>query len=468
TAPVSFTVTVPANTPNNDTISIQFNPFGWTESIPMWPLGNRQWLFVLYSPLQLVSNVGYRFCRNDQCGLADDETSQGSAATGKIITPGKVAQNLQEEVKKWAWISNETLPTNVISAEIQPRGSSFIAGVELQPRYSPSWQPYMTNGFDHIKQMGANWVTLDPAWTATSINPPVIEAISGKNPYWQDLVQMVVWAQDKDLSIAVYPVLNYEPSEEQWWNSAVRDANWWASWFDRYRTFILQHADLAAQVKAGYLILGDPSVIPSMPNGKLLNGTSSKPPVDAEKQWRNLIADVRSRYHGKIAWVLPYNGNTISTPAFINDVDEIYVLWTAALTTSATPQPEALAAEMGRLLDQDILKLKEKLKKGVLLGINYPAVGGAARGCVRQGTLCIPFDNLTFDFPTPITPNLGEQSTLYNAVLVALNSRKWIDGIFSRGYYPPAAVQDFSTSVHGKPAADVLWYWYPKLLGSPN
>jgi hypothetical protein len=52
--------------------------------------------------------------------------------------------------------------------------------------------------------------------------------------------------------------------------------------------------------------------------------------------------------------------------------------------------------------------------------------------------------------------------------MVAINSRKWIDGIFSRGYYPPAAVQDFSPSVHGKPAADILWFWYPKLLGTPK
>jgi hypothetical protein len=31
-----------------------------------------------------------------------------------------------------------------------------------------------------------------------------------------------------------------------------------------------------------------------------------------------------------------------------------------------------------------------------------------------------------------------------------------------RGYY---ALQDKSASVHGKPAADILWYWFPRLLG---
>jgi hypothetical protein len=80
----------------------------------------------------------------------------------------------------------------------------------------------------------------------------------------------------------------------------------------------------------------------------------------------------------------------------------------------------------------------------------------------------VPFDSLTFDYPNPITPNLAEQTSLYNAVLLAVNQRKWIDGVFSRGYYPPAQAQDFTPSVNGKPAGDVLWYWYPKLLAEPK
>jgi hypothetical protein len=37
--------------------------------------------------------------------------------------------------------------------------------------------------------------------------------------------------------------------------------------------------------------------------------------------------------------------------------------------------------------------------------------------------------------------------------------------VVSRGYYPPAALRDKSASVHGKPAADILWYWFPRMLG---
>ncbi|MFA5875041.1 MAG: carboxypeptidase-like regulatory domain-containing protein, partial [Anaerolineales bacterium] len=77
-SPILFEVDVPTNTPVTDIVSIQFNPYGWTEPIPMWPRGNNQWVYQLYSPLNMLGDFEYRYCRNDQCGIADDvQTSPG-------------------------------------------------------------------------------------------------------------------------------------------------------------------------------------------------------------------------------------------------------------------------------------------------------------------------------------------------------------------------------------------------------
>jgi hypothetical protein len=62
--------------------------------------------------------------------------------------------------------------------------------------------------------------------------------------------------------------------------------------------------------------------------------------------------------------------------------------------------------------------------------------------------------------------DLKAQADIYNAVLVAINQRNWVNGIVSRGYYPPTSLQDKSSSIHGKPAADVLWSWFPKFLAN--
>ena len=99
-APILFEVNVPANTPVGDIISIQFNPYGWTEPMPMWPRGNNQWVYQLYSPLNMLGNFEYRYCRNDQCGVADDvQTAQGKP--GRSVSTSLSPQDLQDTVTGW-------------------------------------------------------------------------------------------------------------------------------------------------------------------------------------------------------------------------------------------------------------------------------------------------------------------------------------------------------------------------------
>jgi len=44
-------------------------------------------------------------------------------------------------------------------------------------------------------------------------------------------------------------------------------------------------------------------------------------------------------------------------------------------------------------------------------------------------------------------------------------ARPAITGILSRGYNPVLALRDKSASVRGKPAQDILWFWFPRLTG---
>jgi hypothetical protein len=60
----------------------------------------------------------------------------------------------------------------------------------------------------------------------------------------------------------------------------------------------------------------------------------------------------------------------------------------------------------------------------------------------------------------------AQSLAFYDAMFNAINARPWVNGLVSRGYYMPVVLQDKSASVHGKPAADLLWYWFPRLLGN--
>jgi len=67
---------------------------------------------------------------------------------------------------------------------------------------------------------------------------------------------------------------------------------------------------------------------------------------------------------------------------------------------------------------------------------------------------------------TTVNLDIQQQVDIYDAMFNAINARSWVSGFVSRGYYAPVALQDKSASIHGKPASDSLWSWFPRLLGN--
>ena len=463
--PVVFIVKVPDNTPAEDTVSIQFNPFGWTSPVPMWPLGNNQWLFVLYSPLNMVSTMSYRYCRNDQCGLADDVETSGSNASGRAITVTDAGQTINDTVTAWVDWNTAQTPTTVTAGDIPVKNSEYLAGFELSKNYSPEGQPYLFWGFNKMTLMGANTVLLTPTWTYTLATPPVFQPVTGHDPLWFDITQAIQTArQQNNLNPILYPRLNNNASLGEIWSSAGQTAGWWDNWFERYKVFATNFADIAAQTNTSALILGGPEVVPAMPDGVFPDGSPTNVPGDAAEKWTDIINTVRQRYQGKIVWALSYPWATGSLPLdILNQVDEVYVLFSPQLSTSASPTQEELVNTISNLLDQDINNLYQQTNKPVILGFDYPSSAGAFNGCIQVNDSCISFEDLGPGITAPV--DLQAQAEIYNALLEAVTQKDWIQGFISRGYFAPVAIQDDSSSVYGKPASDVLGYWFPRLLG---
>jgi hypothetical protein len=470
--PVLFDLTVPAETPTTDLVSIQFNPYGWTEPVPMWFLGEDHWAYILYSPLEIFDRLGYRYCRSDQCGSADDALTPGNDSFGRLLEPTDGTQTIQEKVDDWAYFYPDLPPVNITSAEIRPRQGYFMAGVEFQTNYEPSWIARMPVGLKEIQSMGANWLILPTTWTYTRQNPPVIEPISGNDPLWFDIEYMIERAHAFNLNVAVFPTPHFPQESEQWWAGAPLDFPWWQAWFDRYQDFILHHAELAQRQGAQALVLGGKWLNPALPGGVLGNGSPSGVPADVEVRWRSLIEKIRERYSGSLVWALPFPDGVDKPPPFLDSVDQIYVLWDMTPLARSKDAPEAEIHTSAAQYMDDLKSFQVELGKPLVMGITYPSADGGLTGCIMDPMQSNPEGCLNLDLLAPPNPDippisldLQEQEQVYNAILVALNERDWIQGIVSRGYYPPVALQDKSTSVHGKPAGDILWYWYPRLSG---
>jgi len=468
-APILFQVTVPQNTPASDTIYIQFNPYGWTPPIPMWNMGSNRWAFKLYGPLNIVGSFGYRYCRNAQCDSADDAQTAGPSAHGRNISPTLTPQDLIDTVNEWTWPQKVGSPT-LVAANIPSRGTGFMAGVELQSYYDPSAPAFLMPALQNVQAIGANWVIYTPSWTFARNNPLIVGAQPGRDPFWVDTVTAAAQARTLNLNVALFPQPRFPTNPDEFWRTAPRDSIWWDSWFNLYRAFIIDHADMATQAAAQGLIIGGDWIAPALPSGKLADGNPSGVPADAETRWKNLIAEVRQHFRGNLLFAIPYDNATITAPVnILKDADVTYLLWSVRISNSATPSKADMLVEAGKLLDENVFPIQNQVGKPFVVAIAYPSSTSSATGCIPNGTGGC-FNWTVLNRPNPdlgsVSLDLQQQVDIYDAMFNAINARSWVSGFISRGYYAPVTLQDKAASIHGKPASDLLWYWFPRLLGN--
>jgi len=454
-APVWFETTVPANTFPGDVVDLQLNPAVWTPPLPMWPLGDNRWGYLLTSPTDLAGEIAYRFCRGEDCAATHETTAEK-----RVFQFTPASQKIKTETE-WAWWQPGAGGGPAMPPQIQPRESAPWAGFALMPSYHPSWQPYTGRTMAEIRTASAQWVVLTPTWTAHWANPPVWEPHLGLDPLLTDITAMAEAAHANGLNTALFFQARFPEGQEAWWLAGNHDFAWWVSWFDRYTTFANHAARVAQNTQAGALILGGAWVQPAMPAATLPDGTPSGVPADAAQRWRDIIAHARERYHGPIYWALPLEALD-NPPPFLDAVDGLYILWAPDLGEDQAQWPKTTAS----LLDEKVRPVAERFHKPIVLAVAYPSAQGARGGCVPADTGCLPQEAL---FPQTesargVPVDLGVQQSAYAALLDAVNTRPWVSGIISADFYPPMSLHGPSASVHGKPANDLLAWWYAALL----
>jgi hypothetical protein len=469
-APLTFHVTVPANTPASDTISIQFNPFTWFEPVPMWKEADGTWTYVLNGPLDYGGSLAYRYCRNLQCGSADDIDTAGSTSAGRSVTPSSEPQTLTDTVREWQWLPQEALPpTDVVAPTVAAR-SGFAVGYELLPAYRPSWSAFVPQALAEMAARGANAVIFAPTWTLQVSRPlPILGLDPSRAAFGSDLLAFAAEAARDGMQVTLRPTLTPAYGTlADWWSGGVRDAAWWAVWYESYRSFILTQAHLAVEAGATTLILGGAEIAPALPSGTLTDGTPSGAPADAEARWRTLIGEVRAVYSGRVGFELDFGDTLQSPPPFLDAVDEVHLRWHAPLTPGGEADVRSMQATAAGLLDDAVLSQPALAAKPIVLHLEYASVEGGVGNCpAAPDGSCRAAS--AFDRGTVVDPDLAvdltAQAQAYNALLLEVNARPEISGFFASADYPIAALLDKSASTYGKPAQDVLTFWYQKLTG---
>ncbi|MEN6480722.1 MAG: hypothetical protein ABFD29_00885, partial [Anaerolineaceae bacterium] len=200
-----------------------------------------------------------------------------------------------------------------------------------------------------------------------------------------------------------------------------------------------------------------------------MDGTSSGVPDDvATERWNALIDGVRSRFSGQLFWSVAYSGKDVVLPAWIDNFDQIYLTWNAESSPTLSYTKDSLFSIIQSYFENEIIDIYQTTGKPIIVVAQFPSAGGAVTNCVSENNVCLNSADLELPGrdPASVAVSLTEQRDLYEALLSTINQYDWVNGFISRGYNPILQMQDKSPSINGKPAADLLWYWYPKLLGT--
>jgi hypothetical protein len=463
--PVQFSVTTPENTPSEDILSIQFNPFAWTPPVPMWNTSQNEWTYFLYGPFEYLEQSQFRFCRNDQCGYADDVITAGDSASGYVLDLEELDDSRSIFYSISAWVGQEQSPNPAFTEQYRYNKPGFVSGMVLDG-YNPYWLPYLEWGMIDAAISGADYLILSPSWPPQNFSSNLINQLPGDTFSSSEIQSYYNYAQQAGMNLTLYPALaSINSSEAFLWDEIDTSYNGWSDWFVAYTQMVKNYAYLSEQLGLQLIIIGGPSVAPAFPNGRLPNGNPSNTPYDFSERWSDLITDVRGIFNGQIIFSLPEATLKASEAyRFLGDVDAIMIEVDSALTTNADADLQKISSGAAKLLDESLSEPYQTFNKPIIIGLEYSAIDGSASNCVGYTKNCKDLLSEVRGIADSLPVDLTEQAMIYQAIYSQALSRDWISGIFSLGYNPSVIVRDAGPSVRGKPALDVMAYYNNQII----
>jgi hypothetical protein len=179
----------------------------------------------------------------------------------------------------------------------------------------------------------------------------------------------------------------------------------------------------------------------------------------SDEQWNATITGLRQRFDGKLIGVVTISALNSYIPTWLDQVDMVYVLFSPSLEINQGSVVE-IRRYFDSVLDSRVKPIVSESGKPVLIGISYPSSEQAKFGITASNAYQI------------IAPGSGNQraidleiqAKIYSAVLQSCAARDWVNGFFSRGFFPYLELQDASSSIYRKPSSEILWFWYHFLL----
>jgi glycosyl hydrolase family 113 len=289
---------------------------------------------------------------------------------------------------------------------------------------------------EHVKAIGADWVSLTPFAWYRRLDDPSIEMIGdrGRGAETDDAMRKgAADAHSLGLRVLLKPHL--------WGHSgwvgdlAMKSEPDWETFHANYRRFALHYAALAEETRCEAFCMGV----------ELRGSTLTHPAF-----WRSLAAEIRGAYHGLLVYGANWDAE-FDRIEFWDALDEIGVQAFFPIASGPGAAADDLRRGAQRAAER-VGALSTKLgKPAVLTEVGFRSVPDAGlRPWVEPETTNEPDDGG------------ASQASCYRAVLEAFWGRPWFRGLYSWKWESGGVSDPSDFHVAGKPAEKVLAEWFAK------
>jgi hypothetical protein len=336
-------------------------------------------------------------------------------------------------------LNTTVVPYSSLSTTTSPPG--FQKGASLTAWYSGVYSMDDTAWVidEQIRGIGANWIAVVVQCYQETATSTQINCDTDMVPTDAELTHVIQVAHANGLHVMLKPHIALSNDPDHWRGQIDfgDDETQWAAWFSSYTDFILHYAQLAQSLQVEQFCVGT----------ELYDSWQGIGPARRTSDWRNVIAQVRQTYSGALTYAANHSGEETFVQ-FWDDLDYIGVDAYYYLTDLQHPSVNDLIAAW----DGPFYTLQQLAQTW-----NRPIIFTEIGYNSSEGATASPAS-----WPTgPL--DLEVQANAYEAVFQKFGNQTWWGGVYWWNWDPnylQGGLYDLSFVPSGKPAEDVLRYYY--------
>lgn len=376
----------------------------------------KRW-FVLIS-LLLVVGAAYMACHH----------ARRSGGGGADTTPGAV--QVPDEDAALAAANDHIEAARILSLPTRGLPAGTMRGMAL-PTYTELPDLSYEQMVGRVKATGATHVSIVVSWDQQTIYHNRIAPDPSETPSDERFAAVIRAAHAADLGVLLFPIIHVERRNEGEWRGKLAPTVP-ERWKQDYRAYIMRYADLAEATGVEILSVG--SELSSMEGDTVW--------------WRELIADVRKRYSGKVLYSA--NWDHFETPQFWAELD--YVGVSSYFEVAKRPD-EPMFKVTNRWLEhrRQLTDFARSVGKPlVLTEVGYPSTSDAA---VKP-----------WDYTKKLPPNPNAQLAAFRSLSETWSrtddAAPFFAGLFIWHAWGHGGPEDISYPVWGKSSERFIRQWY--------